>query len=107
MNRNNLDDLFLVDFCILLFQVGLLLILLIKPDIFNFHLKKSRVFLIILILTVLPTLYFEVEWTFNGEDKGGFISGKMFGFLFSLTNVVNGILIGLFTILTRLLKLNR
>jgi len=77
MNRNSGEDLFIVNVCILLFQIGFLLLTVIKTNIFDFPIKKYKVFLIIVAATFLPGLFFEVEWTSTRKNKEGFISGKI------------------------------
>ena len=49
------------------------------------------------ILTTILGLVFNIEWNFVGENKNGVITGKAFAALLIIANILNLILILLFS----------
>ena len=66
--------------------------------------KLYVIFSAILILSLLSTLFFDIDWDFIGENKDGIITGKLFIFLIVFTNLINAIFVAMYWIIDRLIK---
>jgi hypothetical protein len=99
---------FMVGFDILSIYLASLLFLELTSLIFVIikrrHIKPYYIFSVVLILSLLSTLFLDIDWDFIGENKDGIITGKLFIFLIFFTNLINIAFIAIYWIINRLTK---
>jgi hypothetical protein len=88
---HKLDHLGYFYLCLLALELGLLIIMQTNRNAYK--VRRIHIFLLILILSIAVGLIFKIDWNLEGENKDGIITGKVFGLLLAIINVINFLIV--------------